>query len=332
MKQTIKIPTGATEVVVDTVDTVSVPPAGVSFTSVTPNQPPTANAGADTSITLPATSISLSGVGTDGDGTITAYLWEKLSGGAGTITNPTAASTSFTNFVAGTYVFRFTVTDDKGASASDTKTLVVNPEVTPPPIGYTLTFSSGYETTADLDPDDHGQLGNGSLSKTVFKDGTASFKSVPANVSSGIRSEVQYDSSRTPTEGAIEYDVLYETIFQNNGHSFQFHPNTSGGSASPGLWHVGGRFDMVNWYKTNNAHHESNITIQKNKWYHIRFEFKFGSAGYWRTFIDGVQIKEMSWTGQVGDNSGQYLKIGVNMWQNQSSTVYYDNLKIYKKN
>jgi hypothetical protein len=34
---------------------------------------------------------------------------------------------------------------------------------------------------------------------------------------------------------------------------------------------------------------------------------------------------------QVGDGSGQYLKVGVNMWVNQTSVVYYDNLKIWKK-
>ena len=54
------------------------------------NIAPTANAGTDQSITLPTSTISLSGSGTDPDGTISAYNWTKISGpSAGTITNAT---------------------------------------------------------------------------------------------------------------------------------------------------------------------------------------------------------------------------------------------------
>jgi hypothetical protein len=63
---------------------------------------------------------------------------------------------------------------------------------------------------------------------------------------------------------------------------------------------------------------------------HVVLEYKFGSAGYLKFTIDGVVV--LNKTGiQVGDGSGQYLKVGVNMWQSQSSFVYYDNLKIWKK-
>ena len=52
------------------------------------NISPTANAGTDQSITLPTSTVSLSGSGTDPDGTISAYSWTKISGPAsGTITN-----------------------------------------------------------------------------------------------------------------------------------------------------------------------------------------------------------------------------------------------------
>ena len=53
-----------------------------------PNIPPTANAGTDQTITLPTNTVSLSGSGTDPDGTISSYSWTKISGPAsGTITN-----------------------------------------------------------------------------------------------------------------------------------------------------------------------------------------------------------------------------------------------------
>ena len=44
------------------------------------NQSPTANAGTNQAITLPTSTVSLSGSGTDPDGTISSYAWAKVSG------------------------------------------------------------------------------------------------------------------------------------------------------------------------------------------------------------------------------------------------------------
>jgi hypothetical protein len=44
----------------------------------TQNVAPTANAGADQTITLPTNSVTLSGGGTDTDGTITGYNWTRF--------------------------------------------------------------------------------------------------------------------------------------------------------------------------------------------------------------------------------------------------------------
>ena len=49
---------------------------------VTVNIPPAANAGPDQLITLPSNSVSLSGSGTDADGTVSAYSWTIISGPA----------------------------------------------------------------------------------------------------------------------------------------------------------------------------------------------------------------------------------------------------------
>ena len=55
---------------------------------VASNQSPIANAGTNQVITLPTSTVSLSGSGTDPDGTISSYNWTKISGpSAGTITN-----------------------------------------------------------------------------------------------------------------------------------------------------------------------------------------------------------------------------------------------------
>lgn len=55
----------------------------------------------------------------DPDGWIAAFKWTKVSGGSAVINTPTSGSTKITGLVAGTYVFRVTVTDNKGATATD---------------------------------------------------------------------------------------------------------------------------------------------------------------------------------------------------------------------
>ncbi|HSE57017.1 MAG TPA: prepilin-type N-terminal cleavage/methylation domain-containing protein, partial [Candidatus Paceibacterota bacterium] len=76
------------------------------------NLPPIASAGADQNITLPTNSVVLDGSGSDFDGSITSYLWTKLSGTGGTIQSPLLPDTNITGLSAGTYVFQLAVTDN----------------------------------------------------------------------------------------------------------------------------------------------------------------------------------------------------------------------------
>ena len=105
------------------------------------NQLPTANAGADITITLPTNSTTLTGAGSDPDGTISSYGWSKVSGPANfTLSNAATASTGLTNLIQGTYVFRLTVTDNAGATGTDNVTVVVNAPpvaVNQPPVART---------------------------------------------------------------------------------------------------------------------------------------------------------------------------------------------------
>lgn len=91
------------------------------------NQPPVAKAGADISLRLPSTSATLDGSGsTDADGAITTYSWTKISGPAqGTISSPNSATTVLEGLNIGSYVFRLTVTDNIGATATDDVTVIV---------------------------------------------------------------------------------------------------------------------------------------------------------------------------------------------------------------
>jgi len=102
----------------------------------TNNKVPVANAGSDITITQPASSVTLNGSGSDPDGYVAAYAWSKVSGPTGgNIASPSASSTSVSGLTAGTYVFRFSVTDNNNAVTTDDVTVTVNSSgtSTPPP-------------------------------------------------------------------------------------------------------------------------------------------------------------------------------------------------------
>jgi len=90
------------------------------------NLAPSANAGSNQSITLPTSQVSLSGSGTDVDGSISSYAWTKISGTGGTITSPSSQNTTVTGLSEGSYTFRLTVTDNNGATGTDDMTVTVN--------------------------------------------------------------------------------------------------------------------------------------------------------------------------------------------------------------
>ena len=91
------------------------------------NKPPIAIAGPDQVITLPADSVLLDGrSSSDPDGTISVWLWKKISGPAFFIINDvSSATTAVKNLGAGTYQFELKVTDNKGLSAKDTVEIIV---------------------------------------------------------------------------------------------------------------------------------------------------------------------------------------------------------------
>jgi poly(3-hydroxybutyrate) depolymerase len=89
---------------------------------------PVANAGADQEITLPINSTILSGSGTDEDGVIVSYLWEKLNGPAASLTGENTEQLSISDLEVGNYNFRLTVEDNEGGTDSDDVSVTVLPE------------------------------------------------------------------------------------------------------------------------------------------------------------------------------------------------------------
>ena len=83
---------------------------------------PVANAGADVSVPKSWNySPYIYGTkSTDADGWIAGFKWTKISGPTSySIVSPTSSSTKLTGLVVGTYVFRVTVTDNKGGTDTD---------------------------------------------------------------------------------------------------------------------------------------------------------------------------------------------------------------------
>ena len=101
------------------------------------NQPPVAVPGSNQSITLPTNSVILYGSGSydPGGGSISNYSWTQQSGpNNATLTPISSTNVDVKNMIAGTYVFKLTVTDNQGATGSATVQVTVN-GTTPPPGG-----------------------------------------------------------------------------------------------------------------------------------------------------------------------------------------------------
>jgi hypothetical protein len=89
------------------------------------NTPPQANAGEDISITQKDFAQLDGTASKEPDGIISRYQWIQVSGSPVTIENPRAAITAISNASKGEYVFRLSVTDEKGSSSADEVKLVV---------------------------------------------------------------------------------------------------------------------------------------------------------------------------------------------------------------
>ena len=96
------------------------------------NKTPKAVAGPDQVITLPTDSVLLDGSSSsDPDGSISSYIWKKISGPASfSIISPTDSVTKIKALVVGTYMFELKVTDNGGLSARDTISVTVDAVLT----------------------------------------------------------------------------------------------------------------------------------------------------------------------------------------------------------
>jgi hypothetical protein len=122
-------------------------PVTINFTVINqlPAGTPVANAGADRTLTLPSSSLALSGSGSDSGGSITGYKWDMVAGPAPVAwSDSRAASPTISDLVHGTYRFRLTVTDNTGLTGYDDMTVTVSPAANAPVV------NAGPDKTATL--------------------------------------------------------------------------------------------------------------------------------------------------------------------------------------
>jgi hypothetical protein len=183
----------------------------VTVQGVSANKPPVANAGADVSITLPATTAQLDGsASTDPDGTITNYTWTKISGpAAGVITTSTANKTSITGLtIAGDYVYELSVKDNGGTSATDQVKVTVLPSANKPPVA-----NAGANVAITL-PTSVAQLDGSASSDPDGTIATYTWTKIGGPAAGAITSAAE--NKTTVTGLTIAGDYLYELSVKDN--------------------------------------------------------------------------------------------------------------------
>lgn len=97
----------------------------VDTVQITMNTPPVANSGGNQSIE--PSSATLSGSGTDADGTIVAYAWRQISGpNTPTLSGTTTATLIVSGMIAGSYLYELKVTDNQGATNTNNALITVS--------------------------------------------------------------------------------------------------------------------------------------------------------------------------------------------------------------
>ncbi|WP_333001883.1 glycosyl hydrolase family 18 protein [Vibrio coralliilyticus] len=99
------------------------------------NRAPVAAAGADVSVTGPASVVLDGSNSSDSDGSVASYAWEQLSGTSVSLTGANTAQASFDVAEVAqteTLTFKLTVTDNEGATGTDTVVVTVQAKDTGP--------------------------------------------------------------------------------------------------------------------------------------------------------------------------------------------------------
>ncbi|MBK7558141.1 MAG: T9SS type A sorting domain-containing protein [Chitinophagaceae bacterium] len=194
------------------------------------NIAPTANAGPDQNITLPANSVSLTGAGTDPDGNITAWLWTKVSGpAAGTITNANTAATAVTGLVEGVYQFELRVTDNNNAVGRDTIRVTVYPVPNNPPNAnagpnLTITLPDNTATLTGTGTDTDGSIAAYNWRQVTGPSGNVLFSTNTAItfLTNLVEGTYEFELTVTDNRGATASDLVIVVVIGTSGNQLQY--------------------------------------------------------------------------------------------------------------
>ncbi len=183
------------------------------------NQSPTANAGPDQTITLPTNNVTLSGSGTDPDGTISSYQWSQLSGpSSGTISNSNSANTTVSGLAQGVYQFQLKVTDNQGATATSTMLVTVKSVNNIAPVAnagadQSITLPANSITLTGSGNDSDGTIASYSWTKISGPAATISNSNQASTTVTGlVQGSYQFELTVTDNNGAVGKDIVNVTV------------------------------------------------------------------------------------------------------------------------
>lgn len=210
------------------------------------NVPPTADAGGDQSLALPTSSITLRGIGNDTDGEVTSYVWEQISGPLAVMSGTDSETLTLQDLNEGTYVFRFTVQDDAGASTSDEVTVTVK--------SATYVKLGGFK---------------GEYFSNINLTGNA-----VERIDTTINFDWKYDAPH-PEIGINRFSVRWTAKLKPEADQlYTFYTLSDDGVR---LW-VDGQLLIDNWTYHGVTENSGSISLKKGKQYDLKMEY-FESAG-----------------------------------------------------
>lgn len=190
----------------------------------TTNNAPTANAGPDQTVNEQST-VTLNGSSSDdSDGTITGFSWSQTSGSLVTLSDTNIVMPQFTAptlITSATLTFSLTVTDNDGATSSDTVSIVIQPvNATPvasagadqtvnPGVPVTLSAAGSNDTDGSIVSFSWLRI-SGTLTPVVSNANTASATFTSPSTQYG--GQVTYRLTVTDNEGATAMDDITITV------------------------------------------------------------------------------------------------------------------------
>ena len=203
------------------VDEISKNPEPTANPEPTVNQTPTANAGTDKSVTVNNT-IVLNGSGQDSDGSIVSYEWRE-----GNSVLSTSATFSYTPTTVGTHTLTLTVTDDDGATASDSVVITVVEPANQAPVANAGTDKS-VTVNNTIVLNGSGQDSDGSIVSYEWREGNsvlstnATFSYTPTTVGTHILTlTVTDDDGATASDSVVIHVLEDKTIHITKDYQVQ---------------------------------------------------------------------------------------------------------------